>query len=265
MAASYPTGQPAYDFPFAAIPHSLIGDERLGHTEVRAYAVLVWMAWEDSDREYQFSHAEVARRMCCSERSVARPLAKLVETGWIEREEVRTGHGRMADRFVIHRERDSHRADLRAWVEANRADLRGRDHADLRGPTTPKEVREDTQPSLDGISTPSRQPTESEIKADFAEWYKVYPKKKKPDAAERAYIKARKVKKASAEELLKGARALALLIRSQGGDTTYVPYPATWLNDGQWKEDLDGEIQAEEERRRRSAEQQFTGPEQRFV
>lgn len=269
MAASYPTLKPTYDYPFAAIPHDLIGDERLGHTEVRAYAVLVWMAFEDSDQDGQYTHAAIADRMNCSERSVARPLAKLEETGWIERQPVHTGHGRMADRFVIHRERDSKRADSRTWIEANRADLRGRDRADLRGPTTPKEKKNTPAPSSEALRLPVQSPTRRQIneqtfEQEFQEFFLAYPKQWGEEDARREYRKARRI--AEHETLvLHAAMFRRLLETKEGHDPQFTPMPANWLKKRRWKDPIEDELRAQEERQRRAAEQRFTGPEQRYV
>lgn len=229
-ATDNPAGRPTIDFPFSAIPHALLGDERVGGTEIRVYGALVWIAYEEGGGDLQVTHAEIAKRINCSPRSIARPLAKLEELGWIERVSCHSGHGRLADRYHLH----SKDADSRAWVEANRADSRGRDHADLRGPTSLKEEERTLALLPAPESSPDTVPA-AQIETDFEEWYSAYPRKKKPGTARPAYTNARK--KATKDELLNGAVALARLVKAQGGDTTFTPYPASWLNAEQWRDE----------------------------
>lgn len=65
---------------------------------------------------------------------------------------------------------------------------------------------------------------------EFQAWYREYPRKKHPDAAFKAYRTARKT--ASAGELLTALRAY----RWSSDDPKFLPYPATWLNGGAWRE-----------------------------
>ncbi len=69
------------------------------------------------------------------------------------------------------------------------------------------------------------------VEADFKTWYAAYPRHVAPDAAERAYRKARK--KASAETLLAGVD----FYRETKPDYADWRYPATWLNGGGWKDE----------------------------
>ena len=76
----------------------------------------------------------------------------------------------------------------------------------------------------------------STIADDFAEWWKVYPRKTAKKAAEKAYIRARKGG-ATREALLDG---LARSMRSwerEGRSKDKYPYPATWLNQGRWEDE----------------------------
>lgn len=73
-------------------------------------------------------------------------------------------------------------------------------------------------------------PTDASIAADFKAWYQAYPKRVDRGRATTAYAKARK--KASAEDLLTGARAYAEARRGQ--DPKFTKQPATWLNAESW-------------------------------
>lgn len=65
---------------------------------------------------------------------------------------------------------------------------------------------------------------------EFQSWYREYPRRKAPDAAFKAYRAARKA--ASAGQLLIALRGY----RWSSDDPKFLPYPATWLNAGAWRE-----------------------------
>lgn len=71
------------------------------------------------------------------------------------------------------------------------------------------------------------------LRADFAEWYAIYPKKVAKPAAQKAYAKARK--NADAATLLAAASVVA---KAYGSDNTYCPNPATWLNQERWTDEV---------------------------
>lgn len=109
---------------------------------------------------------------------------------------------------------------------------------DLLGALVPIEV-----PPVERMALARRPRTEilpapKEIEADFREWYALYPKKKAPLDAMKAYEKARKM--ATREELLTG---LELYIRHQDPEINW-KYPATWLNKGCWLEEHTPSVQS---------------------
>lgn len=231
MGSEYPTGKPTIDFPFAAIPADLIYDHEVSSTAVRIYGVLARVAFEEGAANVQLTHEEIAERLHCSPRSVARPLCDLEARGWIERRKSNTWMGRGPDHYHLR----ANRAELRTG-EAQRANSRGDDRAESRTPTSLKEVRENTDAQVLDIATPTKRES---LEADFDEWYKTYPRKKKPADARRAYVKARK--KATKDELLLGARALERLVANQQQELRFTPYPASWLNSESWLEEPDAE------------------------
>jgi len=91
------------------------------------------------------------------------------------------------------------------------------------------------------LDLPARKPVLSkaaaakQIAEDFAEWYAVYPKHEGRGAAVNAYSRARK--KASAEELLEGAKRYVQ--RRKGEDPKFTKSPAAWLNQECWADEPD--------------------------
>lgn len=67
----------------------------------------------------------------------------------------------------------------------------------------------------------------------FREWYAVYPKKKKSDAAKRAYLKVVRSGRIDHDRLMQRTKAFAAeWAGKQKEERQFIPYPASWLNDG---------------------------------
>lgn len=67
----------------------------------------------------------------------------------------------------------------------------------------------------------------------FADFYAAYPKKVDPDVAEKTYDRVIRTKKATAEQLLEGAKRYAAEMR--GTEKRFMKGPSVWLNAGAWK------------------------------
>ena len=93
----------------------------------------------------------------------------------------------------------------------------------------------------------------------FDIWYSAYPRKAKPDRAERAYEKA--VKQTTHEHLLLRAQQFAEANRKT--EQKYIPHPSTWLNDGCWKQDPAEYLDPKELDKRRRAEAEKRSEQQR--
>lgn len=67
----------------------------------------------------------------------------------------------------------------------------------------------------------------------WEEWYAIFPRHVAPDAGQRAFLKA--LARASPAELLAGAARYRDACK--GKEPQYIAHPATWLNDGRWKDE----------------------------
>lgn len=86
-----------------------------------------------------------------------------------------------------------------------------------------------------GKATPKKQP----CSVEFERFWKAYPKKRGKDAAFRAWEKRRKAHDLPPVEALLAALDAAGTSREwrkDGGQ--FIPYPATWLNQGRWADDF---------------------------
>ena len=95
-------------------------------------------------------------------------------------------------------------------------------------------IQPETETETDKKNKDSVQATPSRVlESEFAQWWKVYPRKQaKPDAL-KAFRAARKT--ADLDTLIKGAQAYALL--NLGGDRSKVKMPAGWLRSERWADE----------------------------
>jgi hypothetical protein len=69
----------------------------------------------------------------------------------------------------------------------------------------------------------------------FEKFYAEYPRKKNPSAARKAWLK---VKPAEVDTILARLEVLKLG-EWKGKDQQYIPYPASWLNDRRWEDEIE--------------------------
>jgi uncharacterized protein YdaU (DUF1376 family) len=81
---------------------------------------------------------------------------------------------------------------------------------------------------VNGTVSPARR------KAMFAEWYKTYPLKKAPHAAEKAFAKSIRTEEQFTQAMLTLKSQLPGLLE----DPKFIPYPASYLSKGRWAEEI---------------------------
>lgn len=93
-------------------------------------------------------------------------------------------------------------------------------------------------PNGAGVCDGKIRPREAELKRAFHEqFWPDYPNKKGKDAAETKFVS--KAKQCGVDEIIAGlGRAVAEWER-KGTETKFIPHPATWLNQGRWKDEPD--------------------------
>ncbi|WP_441258967.1 hypothetical protein AB7008_15070 [Bradyrhizobium sp. 521_C7_N1_3] len=76
---------------------------------------------------------------------------------------------------------------------------------------------------------------------DFAAWYAIYPRKKQPQDAKRAFAKAIGSGAITLEALMAKTRTFAASWANEPKDRRkFIPYPASWLNAGGYDDEPDG-------------------------
>jgi hypothetical protein len=80
--------------------------------------------------------------------------------------------------------------------------------------------------------------------AGFDDWYSVYPKKKQPQAAKRAFAKAIGSGAITLDALMAKTKAFAVATNWAAlskRDRQFIPYPASWLNAGGYNDEPEGD------------------------
>ena len=195
------------------------------------------------------SCAQVARLVGEQERVVARLLAELEDAGVCSRDE----QGRLFSRRMIKDEgvRETRAAGGNAGAEHGyKGGMHGKKGGRPRKPKggfdvdkktplkTPLEVSEKPPPSSSSsssLNTPIPPDTGGSTADAFEQFWQAYPKKVGKDAAQKAFAR-RKPDKPTIEAMLAAvsAQAASEQWRRDGGQ--FVPNPATWLNQGRWKD-----------------------------
>ena len=78
----------------------------------------------------------------------------------------------------------------------------------------------------------------------WAEFWRLYPRKVGTDYAEKCYRKVIETGRARHDVLIAGLRCYIPLWEQKiaNGEKHLIPHASTWLNQGRWKDDVEGEI-----------------------
>lgn len=93
-------------------------------------------------------------------------------------------------------------------------------------------------PKAASLSDPPKA-LESRYSAEFEAFWAIYPRKRDKAPAFKAH--EAKLKHGAAPELLRtAAEHFAAFVEESGTEDDYIPYAATWLNEGKWLDFRDG-------------------------
>jgi hypothetical protein len=80
--------------------------------------------------------------------------------------------------------------------------------------------------------------------AGFDGWYAIYPRKKQPQDAKRAFVKLMASGLITLDALMAKTRTFAVSLQNEPKDRRqFIPYPASWLNAGGYDDEPDGGIE----------------------
>lgn len=224
---------------FAAIPEELLYDPAIPAEAVRVYGVLVRHG-SDPANCYP-GHARIAAFIGKSARSVPAWIKALEDAGWVTRvprwrrgDEITTtdpdgekGWEPTSNGYLVYAHK---RAEQRGVPAGERVPPR----ADGRGGSPLENAPKESKGNESQGEQPLFGDAGQSIDAAFDEFWSVYPKKVKKDAARKAWIAA--VKRAgSARAIVEGATRYACSRRGQ--DSKFTAHPTSWLNDGRWADE----------------------------
>jgi hypothetical protein len=220
--------QLTFEGKFVQIPNEWVRDARLSRRSRGLLAEIMShrVGWHISISSLQSAGVE-------GRDAIRSSLAELLETGYLTRAQTRGEAGRFNEVEY----------DLSEPVTADGKPVSGGftgsgspdSGSAARGESDTKNtISKEHDPSENENTKSIVQATPAQVlESEFAEWWKVYPRKQaKPDAL-KAFKAARKT--TDLDTLTRGAQAYALL--NLGGDRSKVKMPAGWLRSERWADE----------------------------
>lgn len=234
------SGPARLTYAFAPIPEWILYHPALTPLAVRVYGVLARCGMTP-DACFP-SHAFIAEKANCQERSVARPMAELEAVGAIRHvTRWRSGGGRTSNGYWLAGDGPLEQTAQESAVhtaqdpQANRAGERAINRAQERVEREPLE-REQDKENVQNVSLfPSPRPINGNgDSVAFGEFWKIYPRKESKGSARKAWSAA--VKKAKPDAIT----AAAQQYRDKAGrEDRYTKLAATWLNGECWDDPVE--------------------------
>lgn len=200
--------------------------QRTGSPTMKAVLMAVADYADEKGRAWP-SQVRLAEDTELSERAVRNALSELVERGFVSRQSRHRPDGSRSSDIIT----------LKLPSEGNRHDVPG---VGQQVPGVGHVVPGGGAPRAGHELPLNHQRTESSNELSlfapawprdgFGRFYALYPRKQKPANAKRAWVKVEKIKGLTFETVMAGVHRLI----ASNPDAQFVPYPATWLNDGQW-------------------------------
>lgn len=182
-------------------------------------------------------------RLCAdtglSERAVRNNLRELEESGVIRR-----GNQAVAAAFIDRADRRPTVYDIcmdeaeRGAADAARETTGGTSFQNGGHLTTERGAADAPEPSYNhqlNRQKDSSLPLGDPLKAEFEEWYRLYPHKVGRGQALKAYRSARK--KIGQAELLDAVKKFSAAVLRAGTEKRFVPHPSTWLTGERWADE----------------------------
>lgn len=253
------------DYRFAPVPEDLLWDTELDATSVRVYVTLMRHGLDPAS--CYPSHARIAELIGVSARSVARPLKRLEERGWISRTERFSDRGdRLANGYHVHVSRveiESGDAQESAPPAQENVDPPTREDAtpprsEARTGEREQEEREKEQRDATGAQVDAPEDTAADpgrpapdgavVDRDhpaygFERWWKNYPPRNgKKVGKEAALVKWRKLNYASKAACFRATQRYATACAA---GHTIAKDPPRFLSSGYWKDWVEGDTVAD--------------------
>lgn len=194
--------------PFAQIPREAIRDPRITSNGFRLLAYL--MSHADG---YELTYGQIERQTGLGRFAINGAIANLTTLGWVN---------------VVSTKRDNGQFGAKAWQILNPTSVGNSTAGDstVEQPTDNKNKNKENKTNKQYIP-------KQELEGEFNKFWNYYPRKTEKLAARRAFDKACEL--VASEIIVAGAERMAN--DPNLPPKQFVPYPATWLNAGQWEDE----------------------------
>jgi hypothetical protein len=194
---------------YVRAPNEWLRDPRLG---LKAKGLLIYFLSHEVG--YVITLAQIERETADGRAAIRSAISELISAGYLETDMTKDTRG--------------YNAGLAYTLKNPKCENPTLDNPTLENRTAYRKqpLREEKE-LKNNIGDSTNAPTEQE----FAEFYRLYPRKVKPLEAKKAFLKARNL--VSYEILLESVRRFASdpnLPQKQ-----FIPHPSTWLNAGEWE------------------------------
>lgn len=215
-------------------------------TGLVVHVLLGEVANEAHENELWMTQQYLARRARTTRRTVGEQLARMVADGFLTMLEDGSRAGRpnryrfeFPDVEAVGRVRSEIAPGSEETSEGGAKKLRTRGAKKLRTDVGDLDPEVEREPDLrEGalFAVPDVEPNPKPELDDFERFYRAYPRHDAKPSARQAW--ARAIKRADVETIVAGAERWGVAARGlPRGRKTFVPYPATWLNNDRWNDD----------------------------
>ena len=211
--------------PFAQIPREAIRDPRITSNGFRLLAYL--MSHADG---YELTYGQIERQTGLGRFAINGAIVNLTNLGWVN---------------VVSTKRDNGQFGAKAWQVLNPTSVGNSTAGDstVEQPTDNKNKNKENKTNKQYIP-------KQELEGEFNKFWNYYPRKTEKLAARKAFDKACEL--VTPAVIVAGAERLAN--DPNLPPKQFVPYPATWLNAGQWEDEPYPERQLTAEEKAAKAE-----------
>lgn len=223
----------------------MINELDLSGNELIVYAV-IWGFTQDGNQWCTASQAYIARWANITTRALIKILNKLEEKGLLIKEKNTCRKGFECKYRAVRpgeEEQDSEqeadvnkvhiRREQSSYPDVNKVHIRCEQ-------SSHNNIEDNIEDNIDYKENIKRK-SEADLKQDFEELWKLYPRKRGKEAAYKAYKKAIK-EGTTNEEIRQGIMNLLEDIRKNRTEERFIPYGSTFFNGKGWTDELGSEI-----------------------
>lgn len=216
----------------------MINELELSGSELIVYG-LIWGFSQTENQWCTASQAYIARWANISTRGLRKILDKLEEKGLLIKETTTCKKGLESKYRAIRpsaedQESDRNKVPIRpeqsSYPDGNKVPIRWEQSSD-------NNIEDNIDNNIADIKENKKRKSEEDLKQDFEELWKLYPRKRGKEPAFKHYKRALK-EGSTNEEIRQGILNLIEDIRKNKTEERYIPYGSTFFNEKSWNDDM---------------------------